>query len=297
MPSGSNSNKSLHGWQMNERVSSLSMKPFDRSPPKSSICDISSISTKSSHEIAKPRLMRIGRGLSLTQGELDAARQQLEQESARLADERARLESERGSPSIAVRRNRASASISTKSSHVTAKLRLMRIEACGLSLTQGELDASRQQLEQESARLADERARLESEHEALRSQSAEIEHLRHQQQIESRDREAQIAEDRLSLSLTQEEVGVFRQQFEQGFARLADEQTRFDSEREALRIQSAEFELLRQQYQIESRDREAQIAEDRLGLSLVQGELGASRKQFGTGLRTIGKRTRAASRF
>ena len=57
MPCGSNTNKSLHGWQMNERVSSRSMKPFARSPPKTRI---GGFSTKSSHEIAMPRLMRIG---------------------------------------------------------------------------------------------------------------------------------------------------------------------------------------------------------------------------------------------
>ena len=140
----------------------------------------------------------------------------------------------------------------------------------GLNLVQSEVDTHRQQHEQQFARLANERACLDSECDALRTQSAEFERLRQRHQIESRDRESQIAEDRRALSLALGELGASRQHLEQDLARLADARVRLDSEREAMRILSAEFESLRQLHHIELRDREARIADDHRKLSLAQ---------------------------
>ena len=121
---------------------------------------------------------------------------------------------------------------------------------------------------------------LDSERDALRAQSADFEVLRQQHLIELRDCEARIAADRCDLGLAQGELGATRRQFDQEFARLADERDRLDSEREALRTQSAEFENLRQQHLVDSRERETRIDEDRRTLVHAHGELLTARQQL-----------------
>ena len=118
------------------------------------------------------------------QRELAVAQQEVESERDRLDSERDALRAQ------AAELQAQQESHATNSRSIEARLDEDRNS---LSLAQGELGASRQQIEQDSARLADERARLDSERDALQTQSAEIELLQQQHQIESQGREAQLA--------------------------------------------------------------------------------------------------------